>query len=855
MKGSLLSVLLFGVVALTGCVTNGKYGRVKYDYRAANAPGTIVLSEPRVFSREDLINERARDVTYIKSLIEDSEDPSKIKFKPDIIREVETLIAAAAAIGIKSDPLAGEVSRRNDEADDVLGEIRQLRIEHALEQLRRDVEIRRGQFANQAEPVNSGLGLVEEDPSTEGDKPTISAIDQLKSSIDKLLTEISGRLDADAKKAATTDVVSNPFDEYRDRSAYRGMLKGELNSAGLDQLHDAGNARLMRLNFEASVVPVEKYLRSLGAVQVKINPPKEGGLTRDVLNNWLAHFNQHKSNRAGAALSFDPAVTEFIASGSFEAVDINGITLILPVMLDALGREWTPSQMLRRSQWDLPEQNDINLFDRARNHFGIDTEKSNRIVFAICTQSLDVKESDDVEEALILARDRDITHSFYLLADRIARSHSLPSPLTANIASKIDRSRTYERMVKDKLRRDPNCERYYYQQYTLPTWRAFADASGKATTARVYQVGPREQAQQVSSVVRSANSLALAASIAASEPRSGLAADAAASYSQQSMVRAMAMERASLVSGYAVGGNQAFGWVFGPRAILTPRGTVEMEQALETYDVWADVSIPGWWADFELEAVAVWAPSPESIARGTLHSREKVQTQKIPVKLVRSPADYDAISNYLSSVLIRGVSIDAVEGGPVNACTPTILWVTGNNIWRAESALVLGQLIRRDKLTIAPDMKGIFIEVPPISFTSNPKLSLSVITPLGPSTFKDVSYASQPSGDGCKQARAVTAKPDPNAITIKSISPALDFLVPSKFEITVLGSNLNKIVSVQLHGQAGALVAKPDGKMLSIAFDDVATSSIPYSDNISLRFLDADGEVIETRNVRTSQKK
>jgi len=78
---------------------------------------------------------------------------------------------------------------------------------------------------------------------------------QLKTTIDELLANLKTRLDAEGKPIAVTGVATNTFDDFRDRTAYREMLKSARNAAKLDELHDGGDAQLIRLNFQATVVP------------------------------------------------------------------------------------------------------------------------------------------------------------------------------------------------------------------------------------------------------------------------------------------------------------------------------------------------------------------------------------------------------------------------------------------------------------------------------------------------------------------------------------------------------------------------------------------------------------------------
>lgn len=259
-------------IVLSGCATPFA-DRVTYDHQVRNAQGTITLSDPKLYTRESLISERARDLKWISRLITDSEDSTKVVFKPELVREVEQITTMAAAIGLKFDPAAGLANRRDKQTGDIQHEMDVLKLQLQLDQLKRDADLVRANFDSQTGPVNKDIGKLGDTSAQDSKTVTASAADQLKAAIDKLITTLTSRLDADGKLPKDTPVTSSPFDDFRDRSAYRDVLKAAQNSAGLDQLHDYANARLIRLNFQASVLPDSDNLQSLGAIQLLVVPP------------------------------------------------------------------------------------------------------------------------------------------------------------------------------------------------------------------------------------------------------------------------------------------------------------------------------------------------------------------------------------------------------------------------------------------------------------------------------------------------------------------------------------------------------------------------------------------------------
>lgn len=845
-----LAPLLASAVALSGCVPTFNQ-RIGYDQTVANAAGTIAVSDPKLFTREALITERAKDVRWIDKLITDGENPAIIKFQPEIYREVEQIASFAAALGLKFDPAAGLNYRRSQETGDLRQEIDALKLQIQLEQLKRDVELIRGSFADQTAPVNKDIAAT----TATSPAPAVSATatDQLKTAIDKLTDALTTRLDAEGKAAATTRIGSTPFDEFRDRSAYRDMLKSARNAAQLDQIHDAGNNRLIRLNFQASVIPTEKFRGSLGVVQMAIVESSNSGPSRQLLNDWTNDINRDARFRDGAKLKVDKEpVRQLLDGGRFEKITIAGVDVILPLLNDETGKPQLPSRILARAKWD---EDKTNLFSKAANYLsGVGVGFNAEMAQAVCGDGGDPQGAREVMQAYEVATDRVASFEYYRLAERVAGDNDLRSPLEMrpDLSSKAQAARTFLVGLTARMKDHPVCKSQVAGVEQGWSWTALSDRPLPDQYVRIYEVGPREQAQQVSTVARSASSLALAASIAASNPGSGAAGEAAAGYSRQAMGRAEALERLPRVVGYTVGGKSTFGWVLGPHATLDPKGKVLVEQVIKPYDLVVDLSVPNWWRSLTIKVSKAWAPSPDAVAGGSISQADA--SQVITVPLVDSGAEYEAFTEYLLGSQAEKFSISDYSGGPINACAESRLYVRGYNIWRTQRAFLLGEVIGPDKIDVAPDMKGIFLTIPAIKPPPNGNLdeTLHLIAPFGSAEI-EVVYVDKPSGDACKP-KAEPTKPDPDALSIATVS-SLDFGVPSSFRITVTGANLGKITAVELKGQPGVVKVSGDGKTMTVAFDAQSTSSLVTSDNSPLVFLGKDRKELATRFARITRLK
>lgn len=265
----------------------------------------------------------------------------------------------AGAIGLKFDPATALQYRQNKEAGNIQHEIELIKLQLQLDQLKRDAELVRNQFDSQTTPVNEDIGTLVDATPLDGPDVTVSAVDQLSESINKLNQDLTSRLDSgDTKLPLGSGVDSSPFDDFRDRSSYRDMLKAALNAARLDQLHDYANARLIRLNFQASVVPDEDYSQSIGAIQVDVvNPSIDSKDTQQFLQHWLEYINTYSDYRNESDKlklnEKNDIIRALLISGSFEKVKIDGIELLLPIYSEEETN--LPSKIYERSNWRTSE--------------------------------------------------------------------------------------------------------------------------------------------------------------------------------------------------------------------------------------------------------------------------------------------------------------------------------------------------------------------------------------------------------------------------------------------------------------------------------------------------------------------
>jgi len=866
--------LALGSAHLAGCSTPFAQNTA-IDWTKRPGAGTITVSAPKMYRREALINERNQQIAWLNEQLDQSKT---LEFRPEIVRELETISSLSAALGLSFDPAAGLNYRRANETGSIQQEINTLKLQLQLDQLKRDAEVVRQKMAAQTEPVNEGLSA-----ASGGDvAPAIaqaagSVADQLKASIDRM-NALTSRLDVESNPVGTAGTSINPADTFRDRSAQWDLLVSAKNAASLDELHDLGGAALIRLNFEATVIPEKRYARSPGVIQMAVVRPTLGDdELEQIYVGWLDHINKSLNLRAGRGWRSDPRVLKSAAAENFETLSyrygaiVDGC--IGPVILDqdvpeAAAKCGLLTLAMPRFVGSTPGEGAYQSYRTYLQMFmSPSTPRSGRSeseeikadvdarqlmsrfasnLSAGCGRGglgeLPAEQSDSIgqlDRALLLARIRVAAGEALQQAVRVAESMLMDRRIDVPASTELDL--IWVRLDRAKLLLasfeklsgfdQPRCQseaRAFRAARPLKMIPAgFHRALTDEDAVSVYEVGPREQVQQVSTVARAANSLALAVSLAASAPGSGVAGNVAAGYSRQAIGKAAQLERLPAVVGFANKPANAFGWVLGPRATVDPTGRLVVEHSLRPQNLSVDLAVPGWWPRFTLRSTVGWAPSPADIASGSISG----VVSDLPVRMSPNSADYAAITSIVARNGIgstRQVRILDADGLTVSACRPTTILLKGDHIWRSKTVLIGGHRIEGAAVSIGPHMSGLLIDVPALGnalgdAAADP-LPITVLTPYGDASA-EIHYEAKPTS-GCKAGNAAaTPKTGP---AVSGVMP-LRIRAPADVEFTVTGSDLGEIDRVTLNAQPAKPKAASDGKSLAVTFTAGQTASLPIS--------------------------
>jgi len=887
---------------LAGCGNPYALKTSNLNYDAPQQPGSIRFTDPKLYKREALINERREEIAYLDELLGFSKTQI---FSPEIVRELEVIASLSAALGVRVDPAAGKNYRRDEEVSDIQHEIALL---GAQAELARFKELAAQGSATDTTPGSTPSTSVGDLSSNVG----AASAEQLTRAIAALQTSLTSRLDG-AKAASASTAAVNPLDLFQDRAAYRSLLHSAKNAAALDELHDRNGAALVRLYFSATVLPpAKKYRDTLAVLRMEVAPPdftKSYSDVERVYSEWLGYVNSslNKAERSstdkvtftensafvalfGTGDLFDTVTYEFSPSGDISCQGL-ALTVDAPYLLARGSQEGC-----KRLLFAVPRP--LDLF-AGGDHEATLLEIADALISdpkaiirdiasarsAIRTASPDVfldercrlKENLQVARATFGGSSRAIDQALHVLfltealsgvelhARRILSDAGEPQPPLSNTLQRLAPINSHARGLLDdlialgkrKTRADGESCTVVSSDFVrthVPT-RFMDTLIMNPARVAVYEVGPREQVQQISTTARAAEAIALAAAIAGQIPSQGLGADGNIAYTRSAVGKADARERVPLVASFAEPAEltvdkpslPSFGWLLGPQMTLDPRRQrLVLEQQIKPYDLSVDLSVPGWWPYLYLDVETAWAPDWRDGSGRTI-SEKGAKPRRIKVELGPNSADFGALTARLSGTSsIRFPSISSLSPQTVSACsTSTELQIFGDNIWRASTVVVGGRKFEGAAVSVLPDMSGVLVSLNALKLPAveGDRALVTVLTPYGPAT-KHLKVAPPTEGQTCdpppKPAEAPRTTP-----TIATISsPELSVCVSAPV-FTIRGTNLKDLEGVSLAAVEGKAAEAPpkNGTEVEAKFPDIKRGMLQGHETVPLTLRTKQGSV------------
>jgi hypothetical protein len=903
MRSSALLVVLM-TTALAGCAT--PYGeKLTPDYSQKQIPGSITVSDAKLYRREALINERRREVRYIDQLMANTEKDGFV-IGPEVAREIEVIRAIALSGGLSVDPAAGRSYRDANKLSSIRQEMEELRAQLQLEQLKNDAALFREQLKAQTTPSRDDLGTADAATAAVA-APALTPADTqaLITRIDALQETLAGRLGATVAGPRSVTLPGNPIDQFRDRAAYRQILTTARNAASLDELHDINGAALYRLTFQVTTLPPGgKYVRTAGIVEMRPveNSQPDDAEVRDIYLRWLDYYNQTllANNRPEAASAvFDSFLTANQLFGTVQFFYDPGAPLApAPAPAKAKGKGKAAAKVVAKPTPSLScpglasskvlspgcaririatpdfEAGSVAFLGTSRS-MGDVVDLDVRRLTSMYDQGISLLQQSAVVDALLVpgacalrpARERAqidrrsptgqadtfVSAAVSSLAaipflaqalDSVADSAStdkLRTALTteqARLVDAVDRASTALAVLGE--RRCTSFKQLFPSTGILVPKR-FAEVVKAPTKVRVYEVGPREQVQQLSTAARAAEAFSLAMAIAAKDLSSGAAANAGLGLSRNAIGKADVVERLPVVVGYAQAGGKwndtqqtvseiqpRFGWLLGPRVnnIDPKKGALALQQGQKVYDLSADLSVSGWRTKLPLKVRTAWSPdwrskdfvSPMNPAGAWQQAEVALNPSGSEFAMLTRQLGFDSIGQGRGEASIARLSPQKVK-----ACAAATLILQGENLWRATDVIIGGRRFGGDNIAVLPDMRGITVELPAnTSFAdiTSQKVDVQVLTPYGIARYRDPLVIDGYEDKGCDKAETKAEGP-----AVTGVSPdAVNICSSPTFKL--VGSDLDKLTLVRFGAADGSLAAAAKAKERNVTFTAAQLATI-----------------------------
>ena len=846
--------------------------------------GIIQFSDPKLFPREHLINERREDLAFLATALDAC---NQADIQPEVIRELEIVRLLAAGFGLKIDPASTRNFESSKEIANLKNEIAKIRLEMQLAQLRRDAELLKDQLdvqkslSNQPKIENDENALSPTTVSEGATAPTTDEINKLLEKVDKIVNDLQGDAQSNISALTKKGGTAGQIDIFNNRKACRDTIKSVINQTRLDDLHDMDGNTLVRIQVRATVLPGEKkYNDTLGILRMEVEPPpfndNNSSLTTQVYRNWLDYVNRNINRLQNGRIITTPrflvlqqyfkllyfevpksknALCSGLSSTERKPEECWYLRVALPftlanfadvliqapnILVDQLKgaakaiRDETDVQKIANPEFkktcDVEFLNNEIELKRLKN-----PERPGKTAREAMRLATNIKLSRPI--LAVLASLRDSFEYKQLGSEILLRMHFA---LKDGVFPLINAANELQDAIASKF---PNCkQKNKFKDLSVPDkFKRVLRFAAQRVAA--YDVAPAEKVQPVSTAARATEALTLAASMVDSLPESGLGARGNLAFSRSAVGKADAIELAPIVVGFAepvhtVSGKKtksSFGWLLGPKAVVKPK---EQELAfvhpIKPYELYADLSLPGWWPWFKLKTYTAWAPNwrrTDSTTTMDISGNNLVRTIKVPMR--PKAGDMDG----LTTMLLKEADVPVLEAPQIVSVEPKVIspcdgrvdfQIWGDNVWRTSMVHFGGRAIDREQIAddgsvataikVLPDMRGIVasVDISQAPIRRGTTGLLTIWTPDGRDTMKIKFHNILNKDNSCGKRSGPPRKSE--APTIGELRPARVSSCAGMVKFQLMGSNLTSNAKVNIGGVEGTNVATLPSKK-GLAFD------------------------------------
>jgi hypothetical protein len=683
-SSGLLMLLAFVLIIPSACCffkTPFDFNIGRFNEKGPQQPAVITISDPQVFARETLINDRLQEEQFLKSLLEESKDVKEFREKistPALIRDIETLEAFRAAADVSFDPTKGAAALRQE---------------------------------NQTTAPTDGLST--------------------------RITDLEKRLDTIAAGFGKRTVTVPIPDAERTRDAYRAELRQRLNAVNLDDLHDYNGNALFRLQFRATVMPGQ-YKDKFGIARLTFHPPllldeEIGELYRTWLNHLALRLNQPLPSVRKTCPEPVAALLRLEQAGLFEIYQMpvetlsgDPCTIYVPVPIGLPTEEKTRDSCFQQLIEWLGSTNKISDNEKAR--FVKNVIPILQVIRSANEENKNVK--DAVENAI-----NEIRKVGKTLPQKISTEATLvnaPDLFKKILVEDISQRKAEEpaavsqgkKIVKQSQGSDDKSPIFHLYEHN-PKLKFIARGD-----AYVYAASPLEKSQRLSTHAQTARSAELALSIAANLATKGISGKGYIGMIRQSAGIAEGFENQPIVVGFAeriplreqevrdvdplnqndYEAPQA-GWVFGPEVRLDPeKSQLQLVQRFASHEVSVDLSVPGWWPYVLTKLETAWIGNLYNSGRPIRLKDEPGQgfhSEEFRIRLPLNMADLDGLTAIIAlrtvGTYLPTIAIQHIDPFFISACSKQVdILIKGANVWRGPRVFLGG--IEADSVAFLPYM-------------------------------------------------------------------------------------------------------------------------------------------------------
>jgi hypothetical protein len=328
------AVLAACATLLSACAPNYYNNRLTdIVYGGQQRDASIQVSDPQLYKRESLLNERREETEYLNDLLSKSRS---VEFTPELARDIESVSALSAQLGLSFDPAAKLQFNRSVELSDLEQQIAVTKLQTQLAQLRRDLELTQTALASQTASSGAAGSAASSTALAPIKPPGLDAAKEIATRLEGALKTLTDRLDKQSVGPRRTSATSSPRELFQDRQAYRREIQSALNSTALDELHDFEANSLFRFQFRATALPAkpDNADSELGVLQMQLERPTldpanptDVEQVRMLYLEWLDHAS-HRLNEVvdESTVRPDPALLQLGAEGKLFSL----LSIVIP---------------------------------------------------------------------------------------------------------------------------------------------------------------------------------------------------------------------------------------------------------------------------------------------------------------------------------------------------------------------------------------------------------------------------------------------------------------------------------------------------------------------------------------------